>query len=232
MHLLIGSFTPRLLVRAWRSIGHNTYGPELTSSNSQAAPSPAPKVPVPPTSAYSGNITRTHRTDSVPQTPSRSARFAASQTNRDESPSPYHSKVETPTITRISNALNKTVSFNDEHEAYSTSPGPSRRHEHQKALDPSTLPGIYILAHSKEAQRLFDRIPLSWGVQYEIARGVSRGLWSWETVTQSEAALTALRGPNINASRVSQVLGRPLGDVLPSDAALWCVSDRVETSGC
>ncbi|KAI1786799.1 RNA dependent RNA polymerase-domain-containing protein [Ganoderma leucocontextum] len=199
----------------------------------KAAPSPATKVP--PTSACSGNITRTHRTNSVPQTPSRSGRLAATQTNRNGSPSPYHSKVETPTITRISNALNRAVSFNEESEGTSASAGPSRHHEHLKALDPSTLPDVYILAHSAEAQRLFDRIPLSWGVQYEIARGVSRGLWSWDTVIQSEQALKSLRGPNGNALQVSRALGRALGDVFPSDAALWSELDREDAAiieGC
>ena len=90
------------------------------------------------------------------------------------------------------------------------------------------LSGTCIVAHSKDAQRLFDTIPLSWGVQYEIARGVSRDLWSWETVIESEAALRTLSGPNMNASNVSQVLGRSLGDVFPSDAALWYVSRNAE----
>ena len=167
--------------------------------------------------------------DSVPQTPSRSGRIAVGeQSNRDDSPSPYRSKVETPTMTRISNALDRNVSFNDEAEPMSASAGPSRRQEHPKALDPSTLPAVHIVAHSKEAQQLFDKIPLSWGVQYEVARGVSRGLWSWETVTRSEDALKALKGPNVNALNVSQALGRSLGDVFPSDAALWCVSRDAE----
>ena len=69
-------------------------------------------------------------------------------------------------------------------------------------------------------------IPLSWGVQYEIARGVSQGAWSWETVVESEAALRrSLCGPNTDASRVPQVLGQSstLGDSLPSDDDVWCV---------
>ena len=63
-------------------------------------------------------------------------------------------------------------------------------------------------------------------MQYEIARGVSQGLWSWETVIQSEQ-LRSLSGPSTNASRVSQVLGRSPGDPLPSDA-VGCVSTRIE----
>ncbi|PIL31169.1 RNA-dependent RNA polymerase [Ganoderma sinense ZZ0214-1] len=94
----------------------------------------------------------------------------------------------------------------------------------------SSPPPIHILAHSKEAQELFDAIPLSWGVQYEIARGVSQGAWSWETVVQSESALRSLRGPNANASRVSQVLGRPLEDPLSADDAVWSELDREDAA--
>ncbi|PIL31184.1 RNA-dependent RNA polymerase [Ganoderma sinense ZZ0214-1] len=190
----------------------------------KATPSPATKVPH--TSAGLGNMTRTHRTESVPQTPSRSGRIAGTHANRDESPHAYRSRVDTPTTSRISNALEKTVIFNDETEANSASAGPSR---HRK-LDPSTLSGTHIVAHSKDAQKLFDSIPLSWGVQYEIARGVSRGLWSWETVMQSEAALRSLSGTNMNASKVSQALERSLGDVFPSDAALWYELDREDAA--
>ena len=89
------------------------------------------------------------------------------QANPDESPSSYRSRVDTPTTTRISDTFQKSVSFNDETEVVtSASGGPSRLRGNQKALDPSTLSGICIVAHSKDAQRLFDKIPLSWGVQY------------------------------------------------------------------
>ena len=109
----------------------------------------------------------------------------------------------------------ETVSSSSEYEASETEGTPP----------PAPAP-IYIIAHSERAQRLFDMIPLSWGVQYEIARGVSQGAWSWETVVESEAALRrSLCGPNTNASRVSQVLGQSstLGDSLPSDDDVWCV---------
>ncbi|KAM5539858.1 hypothetical protein V8D89_006361 [Ganoderma adspersum] len=97
---------------------------------------------------------------------------------------------------------------------------------------PPALTPIYIVAHSERAQQLFDMVPLSWGVQYEIARGVSQGAWSWETVVESESALRqSLCGPNTNASRVSQVLaaGHSLGDALPLDD-VWSELDREDAA--
>ncbi|KAM5539861.1 hypothetical protein V8D89_006364, partial [Ganoderma adspersum] len=120
----------------------------------------------------------------------------------------------------------KTVSPRHEASATAAVPAPKGL----ETINPSAPPRIHILAHSKQAQWLFDTIPLSWGVQYEIARGVSRGLWSWETVTESEVALRTLSGTNMNASKVSQALGRPLGDVFPSDAALWSELDREDAA--
>ena len=48
---------------------------------------------------------------------------------------------------------------------------------------PSPVPGFSTIAHSREVQRLMDLKRIPWGVQYEIARGVCAGRWSWDDVT-------------------------------------------------
>lgn len=39
-----------------------------------------------------------------------------------------------------------------------------------------------VIAHSDEVQRLFDDNKIAWGTQYELARGVTTGAWTWEDV--------------------------------------------------
>ena len=97
----------------------------------------------------------------------------------------------------------------------------------QMVVDPTTPSGVHIIAHSKGAQELFDRIPLSWGVQYELARGMSLNRWSWAQVMQAD--LQSLKGPNNNAAaRVSQaVLKQASANVTTNDIALWYVLNHV-----
>ena len=89
--------------------------------------------------------------------------------------------------------------------------------------DPPTPDGVYLLAHSKPVQRLFDQLQIGWGAQYEIARGVSLGLWDWGQVLKAD--LRNLRGSNRGAApRVREViLGRAPNTSMPSDQALWYV---------
>ena len=83
--------------------------------------------------------------------------------------------------------------------------------------------GLCIIAHSADAQRKFDRIPLSWGVQYELARGVGNGWWTWDQVNSAD--LTALKGPSHNAaSKVAQVVLGSTGLMFITDPAVWCVT--------
>ncbi|TBU58167.1 RNA dependent RNA polymerase-domain-containing protein [Dichomitus squalens] len=184
--------------------GPSTTRRKVARTTQQTATLPSPR-PVPQTPSRSGNVTRT---------------------NWSESPAPYRETIDTPTTSRISNAVG---ALGLDEQPSSASVGPSRTKAQTQALDPSSFSGVYILAHDKDMQKLFDKIPLSWGVQYEIARGVSLGLWSWDTVRK--AKLESLRGPNNNAaSRVSQVLGRPLCDMSPSDAAIWIELDREDAA--
>ncbi|KAH9885398.1 RNA dependent RNA polymerase-domain-containing protein [Cubamyces lactineus] len=89
--------------------------------------------------------------------------------------------------------------------------------------------GVCIVAHSREAQRLMDEKRIAWGVQYEIARGVSCGWWSWQDVTSER--LENLRGSNRDAVlKIPQVFPRPSkgGGMSQSDLQLWAELDREE----
>lgn len=75
-----------------------------------------------------------------------------------------------------------------------------------------------VIAHSTEAQRVMDSCRLSWGVQYELARGVTNGLWSWQDVI--EKASTFVGSNADNAYKVfSQMSGTPLRTL--HDMSIW-----------
>ena len=64
---------------------------------------------------------------------------------------------------------------------------------------------LVIIAHDARVQALMDKLEIAWGTQFEIARGVSSGKWSWEDVT--EDLLQKLRGTNADsAPRVHPVI--------------------------
>ncbi|KAI0095023.1 RNA dependent RNA polymerase-domain-containing protein [Irpex rosettiformis] len=64
---------------------------------------------------------------------------------------------------------------------------------------------IYIVAHDRRVQGLMDSFNISWGTQYEIARGISDGRWEWSEITVEK--LKQLKGKSQDAaSRVSSVL--------------------------
>ncbi|KAI0756131.1 RNA dependent RNA polymerase-domain-containing protein [Daedaleopsis nitida] len=70
------------------------------------------------------------------------------------------------------------------------------------SIDPITPSSVHIIAHSKEVQDISDKIALSFSVQYELARGVSHGRWSWADVLQSDLRL--LSGPNRSAANLDR----------------------------
>ncbi|KAI0640255.1 RNA dependent RNA polymerase-domain-containing protein [Trametes polyzona] len=93
-----------------------------------------------------------------------------------------------------------------------------------------TPQGVCIIAHSARPQALMDNMGIEWGVQYEIARGVSRGWWTWDDVT--EARLKELRGQNEEAARkVPQVLPHsPTVGISQPDSQVWAELDREEAA--
>ena len=67
---------------------------------------------------------------------------------------------------------------------------------------PSKLvkPGAFhIIAHDRRAQDLMDTCGISWGTQYEIARGVCNDQWTWNDITLEK--LQQLKGTNQDAAR-------------------------------
>lgn len=68
--------------------------------------------------------------------------------------------------------------------------------------------GIHLISHCDRAQHEMDQRKIAWGVQYEIARGVTCGSWSWGDVTAEK--LNLLRGSNTEAApKVSTILLGP-----------------------
>ncbi|PBK76213.1 hypothetical protein ARMSODRAFT_217849 [Armillaria solidipes] len=51
-----------------------------------------------------------------------------------------------------------------------------------------------IVAHDSAVQRLFDDQEISWGVQWELARGVSTDCWTWNEVKDKLLSSDSLRG--------------------------------------
>ena len=61
-----------------------------------------------------------------------------------------------------------------------------------------------IIAHDARIQALLDKEQISWGTQFELARGITTGRWSWDEV---ERNISKLRGPNVqSAYRVQNVM--------------------------
>jgi len=55
-----------------------------------------------------------------------------------------------------------------------------------------------------------EQLKISWGVQYELARGVLSEKWTWEGITDN--VLRQLRGSNAQAAaRVSAVVSGAIG---------------------
>ncbi|KAI0669315.1 hypothetical protein C8Q78DRAFT_992922 [Trametes maxima] len=57
---------------------------------------------------------------------------------------------------------------------------------------PGIPEGFHFIAHLTDVQPLFDKMDITWGVQYELARGVCCGQWTWSDITCS--VLENLRG--------------------------------------
>jgi RNA-dependent RNA polymerase len=57
---------------------------------------------------------------------------------------------------------------------------------------------MFEIAHDFDAQLLMDKFQISYGVQYEIARGVKNKWWTWADV--SEVKLDQLTGPTARAA--------------------------------
>ncbi|KAF9469499.1 RNA dependent RNA polymerase-domain-containing protein, partial [Collybia nuda] len=80
-----------------------------------------------------------------------------------------------------------------------------------------------IVAYDKRVQKLLDKAEISWGVQYELARGITLGLWNWDQVGSKVGKLKGMDAAV--AYRVKNIIldlplqGRP-------DLTLWEEFDR------
>ncbi|KAF9447542.1 hypothetical protein P691DRAFT_731304 [Macrolepiota fuliginosa MF-IS2] len=83
-----------------------------------------------------------------------------------------------------------------------------------------------MISHSSDTQRLMDELDLAWGVQYEFARGVSLGQWSWAEVSKVlREKSNVFRGPNAEtAFKVGALMrNREIRNV---NVTLWQELDR------
>ncbi|KAF5385050.1 hypothetical protein D9615_001000 [Tricholomella constricta] len=83
-----------------------------------------------------------------------------------------------------------------------------------------------IIAHDVTVQALMDKARLTWGVQYEIARGIARGYWSW---TDVQLKVELLRGASRDvAFKVRSImLNQPLKT---PDDTVWRELDREQAA--
>ncbi|CAL1694877.1 unnamed protein product [Somion occarium] len=89
---------------------------------------------------------------------------------------------------------------------------------------PSQL-GTYVIAHDDLVQSQMDRHKLAWGVQYEIARGVSNRRWTWKEVTLDK--IRQLQGDNTKACEVPAIiLGKQFTGAPAHEQKLWLELDR------
>lgn len=66
---------------------------------------------------------------------------------------------------------------------------------------------VTIVAHDKDKQWILDDQGIAKGVQFEIARGITRGWWAWEDIT--EGVVRRLRGKNFEkAGKVAEIIGK------------------------
>ena len=68
--------------------------------------------------------------------------------------------------------------------------------------------GYVAISHDSVAQKFMDKYKISWHVQYELARGVCTGLWSWADITHDKVRELAGRGSH----EIGTVMGKELGE--------------------
>ncbi|KAF9479421.1 hypothetical protein BDN70DRAFT_692461 [Pholiota conissans] len=85
---------------------------------------------------------------------------------------------------------------------------------------------ISIIAHCPKTQKLLDEKKVAWGTQFELARGVSAGSWTWSDV---QSKIDQFTGDNATAaSKVPSImLSR---SVAASDNSLWKELDREQAA--
>ncbi|KAG2154648.1 RNA dependent RNA polymerase-domain-containing protein [Suillus clintonianus] len=83
------------------------------------------------------------------------------------------------------------------------------------------------IAHCERAQIVLDQQQLAWGTIYELARGVTRGMWTFEDMT--EHRLRKLKGSNAQAAwQVAAVMQDKMGppSAMRAPPEIWVEYDR------
>ncbi|KAG0706616.1 RNA dependent RNA polymerase-domain-containing protein [Suillus ampliporus] len=81
------------------------------------------------------------------------------------------------------------------------------------------------IAHCDKAQTVLDRHQLAWGTIYELARGVTRGMWTFEDMT--EHRLHKLKGSNTEAAwKVTAIMKDKVPSAMGAPSELWLEYDR------
>ncbi|KAJ6479279.1 RNA dependent RNA polymerase-domain-containing protein [Mycena vitilis] len=83
----------------------------------------------------------------------------------------------------------------------------------------------YVISHSAEVQPQLDGMKIARGVQWELARGIQSGEWTWDDV---KANLDLLKGSNaVIAPAVRSIMrGTPPRNCTPHELSLWQELDR------
>ncbi|KAG2141030.1 RNA dependent RNA polymerase-domain-containing protein [Suillus clintonianus] len=81
------------------------------------------------------------------------------------------------------------------------------------------------IAHCEKAQVVLDRHELAWGTIFELARGVTRNMWTFEDMT--EHRLQKLKGSNAQSAwKVAAVMKDKVPSAIGAPSELWVEYDR------
>ncbi|KAG1840300.1 RNA dependent RNA polymerase-domain-containing protein [Suillus subalutaceus] len=84
---------------------------------------------------------------------------------------------------------------------------------------------IVNIAHCEKAQMVLDRHKLAWGTIFELARGVTRGMWTFQDMT--EHRLQKLKGSNAQSAwKVAIVMADKVPSAMGAPSELWLEYDR------
>ncbi|KAG2153597.1 RNA dependent RNA polymerase-domain-containing protein [Suillus bovinus] len=84
---------------------------------------------------------------------------------------------------------------------------------------------IVYIAHCEKAQIVLDRYKLAWGTIFELARGVTRGIWTFQDMT--EHRLRKLEGSNAQSAwKVATVMADKEPSAMGAPSELWLEYDR------
>ncbi|KAG2116227.1 RNA dependent RNA polymerase-domain-containing protein [Suillus cothurnatus] len=81
------------------------------------------------------------------------------------------------------------------------------------------------IAHCEKTQIVLDRHELAWGTIFELARGVTRGMWTFQDMT--EHRLQKLKGSNAQSAwKVATVMADKVPSAMGAPSELWLEYDR------